>query len=124
MATGVTGTITHGEGDTEVQRLRTSQVRAAPLVRAKANFTVKSRMLTPKTPRMRCFYCDFGSDSHEWSCSEITHGEGDLEDARLATEACWLGNGITKLAKVRKLLQGLCRRSSGHVNLWSSIARQ
>ncbi len=31
-------------------------------------------MLSPKTPTYDVFYCDFGFDSHDWSCSKNRSG--------------------------------------------------
>ena len=50
-------------------RQRTT-VSAAPLVRVKANITVKRRIRVPQTVAYAVFDCEFDFDSQEWICSK------------------------------------------------------
>ena len=60
----------------EIERERNKEgdnvggVRAAPLVRVQVKFTAKKRHTSEALARAFGYFdCEFGFDSHEWSCS-------------------------------------------------------
>ena len=66
---GYRGVVSTSLSNTE--KLERIDLRAAPLVRVKAKFTVKNAVC-PSLPfaAYGVFDCEFGFPSHEWSCSD------------------------------------------------------
>ena len=48
-------------------------LKAAPLVRVRVKFTVKTLHAWSGAPVYGEFDCEFDFDSHEWSCSHASH---------------------------------------------------